>query len=146
MGWWGCHNNQNDQSSDLEALFVERYYIVSENADDSSCCSCSDNYDDYSKIYNLALQDADRFDKLNQFLEGRIRNDYQVGVCFSFIENDKLPENFIEPLRLKIVAYLEQRIKDDASEFRNPDERKEALNKELFIFSRGTKGCMEEDV
>jgi hypothetical protein len=139
MGCWGYHTNENDECGDFEGDFLERYYSPNGGGD----CN-SDDYD-YDDLFAIACQDTDRFNKLDQFLEGYICEDYHVGLCLFFIENDKLPENFLESLRLKIVEYLESRI-TEVDDFDDPIKRTKALNKELFVFSRGTKGYMEEDV
>jgi hypothetical protein len=148
MGWWGCNNHENDSAHDLMFMFTERYYrVVNENDEDSdNDAEDSDNYDedsddDYQIQQKTLFQDPERFNKLNSFLNGNINDDYHIGLCFLVSGNfEELPVNFDEKLRTKIVKYLELRINDDHNEFSNPNKRKEALFKELWYFSRGTRG------
>ena len=149
MGMWGVYDDEGDVACDYWCFFV-KYLAKDEHVE---------NRDKYIKTY-MEEDPEEFYEKLQDYF--KFDNDSVVpGVClkilkaFNQINNqdalalafakselpNELPKDFPEVLRNNIVTIIENSMENILKEgWRDPINRRKALNHELYIFSNGEKG------
>ena len=147
MGAWGYYDDENDTSCDTWYEFLDVIDSRRENSESAKDVVLFEYQTDPIKFW--------------EHVKTFIDHDNSVYICWHLVKaiaNVKsqhqplfgippeselplsLPKDFPESVRILVIDKIEADLKSDLSSWSDPMSRQKALNHELYVFSKGTKG------
>lgn len=158
MGAWGYYDDENDCCCDSWMDLIDQFYQkFGEKTEKELSCediekivfnTLNENPDSYNFIIDnfLNFSDSEKIGLSLNLIKLLNRQDLQIQPLFGFppdsdLNKLELPKNFPEKLTDLVIESIKIKLVDIENEgWADNQERKKALNHELYLFSKGKFG------